>query len=110
MILGKAFTLFMHEAIMETALWPMAVDYATYHHNHMPDPHTGMHSSMDLVLKTQTSWSHFTDMHVWGYLSSVLEPALQDGYKLLKWKPHSQCGLFLGFSFLLAIPCFFHSS
>ena len=37
----------MHEAIywpeaMETALWPMAADYATYHHNHMPDPHTGM--------------------------------------------------------------------
>ena len=58
----------------------------------MPCPYTGMLSPMDLVVKTQTSWSHFTDMHVWGCPSYILEPALQDGHQLPKQKPHSRHG------------------
>ena len=64
-----------------------AVDYALHHHNHMPYPAEGMMSPLNLLLKTQSPQSSFQDMHVWGCPCYVLEPQLQDGHKLLKWKP-----------------------
>ena len=59
-ILSKAQTILMHAAIcwpsmVETNLWPMAVDYAVYHHNHMPCPSVGMLVPIDLLLKTQSA-------------------------------------------------------
>ena len=59
-ILSKAQTILMHAAIrwpsmVETNLWPMAVDYAVYHHNHMPRPSVGMLAPIDLLLKTQST-------------------------------------------------------
>ena len=70
-ILGKACTLLMHGAIhwpttADPSLWPVAVDYPIYHHNHMPHPATGMLAPIDLLLKTQISCTHFQDIHVWG--------------------------------------------
>ena len=102
-ILSKARTILMHAAIrwpsmVETNLWPMAVDYAVYHHNHMPRPSVGMLAPIDLLLKTQSERTHFHDMHVWGCPCYVLDPKLQDGHKLPKWKPRSHHGMFVGFS------------
>ena len=37
-------------------------------------------------------------MHVWGCPCYVLDPKLQDGHKLPKWKPWSHRGMFVGFS------------
>ena len=37
-------------------------------------------------------------MHVWGCQCYILEPMLQDGHKLPKWKPQSHHGIFVGFS------------
>ena len=37
-------------------------------------------------------------MHVWGCPCYVLDPKLQDGHKLPKWKPRSRRGMFVGFS------------
>ena len=59
-ILSKAQTILMHAAIhwpsmVETNLWPMADDYAVYHHNHMPRPSVGMLAPIDLLLKTQSA-------------------------------------------------------
>ena len=59
-ILSKAGTILMHAAIhwpsmVETNLWPMAVDYAVYHHNHTPHPSIGMLAPIDLLLKTQSA-------------------------------------------------------
>ena len=59
-ILSKAQTILMHAAIcwpsmVETNLWPMAVGYAVYHHNHMPCPSVGMLVPIDLLLKTQSA-------------------------------------------------------
>ena len=93
----------MHAAIhwtsmVETNLWPMAVDYTLYHHNHMPRPSVGMLAPIDLLLKTQSARTHFHDMHVWGCPCYVLDPKLQDGHKLPKWKPRSRRGMFAGFS------------
>ena len=91
----------MHAAIhwpsmVETNLLPMAVDYAGYHHNHMPRPSVGMLAPIDLLLKTQSARTHFHDMHVWGCSCYVLDPQLQDGHKLPKWKPRSRRGMFIG--------------
>ena len=59
-ILSKARTILMHAAIhwpsmVEMNLWPMAVDYAVYHHNHMAHPSVGMLAPIDLLLKTQSA-------------------------------------------------------
>ena len=102
-ILSKARTILMHAAIrrpsmVETNVWPMAVDYAVYHHNHMPRPSVGMLAPIDLLLKIQSAQTHFHDMHVWGCPCYVLDPKLQDGHKLPKWKPRSRRGMFVGFS------------
>ena len=76
----------------------MAVDYAVYLHNHMPRPSVGMLAPIDLLLKTQSARTHFHDMHVWGCPCYILDPQLQDGHKLPKWKPRSCRGMFVGFS------------
>ena len=57
----------------------MAVDYSLYHHNHIPHPSASMLSPMDILLETQTTRTHFKDMHVWGCPCYVLDPAFQDG-------------------------------
>ena len=82
----------MHAAIrwpsmVEMNFLPMAVDYAVYHHNHMPHPSIGLLAPIDLFLKTQSAQTHFHDMRVWGCPCYGLDPKLQDGHKLPKWKP-----------------------
>ena len=59
-ILSKARTILIHAAIrwpsmLEMNLWPMAVDYAVYHHNHMPRPSVGMLAPVDLLCNTQSA-------------------------------------------------------
>ena len=102
-ILTKVRTILIHAAIrwpdaVDTSLWPMAVDYVVYQHNHMPRASAGMMSPLELLLRTKVSRATFADMHVWGCPCYVLEPTLQDGHKLPKWKPRSRRGIFLGFS------------
>ena len=65
----------------------MTIDNATYHHNHMTCPTTGMLAPIDLLLKTQVSCTHCQDMHFWGCLCYVLDPKLQDGPKC----PNENC-------------------
>ena len=102
-ILTKVRTILIHAAIRwpdaaDMSLWPMAVDYVVHQHNHMPRASAGMMSPLELVLRTKVSRASFQDMHVWGCPCYVLEPTLQDGHKLPKWKPRSRRGIFLGFS------------
>ena len=56
-ILTKVRTLWIHASIQwaaatEKSLWPMAVDYALHHHNHMPRATAGMMSPLDLLQRT----------------------------------------------------------
>ena len=67
-ILTRTWMLLIHAvicwpAISDTSLWQMAVEYVLHHHNHMPQD---MMSPLDLLLKTQSTQSHFKDMHIWG--------------------------------------------
>ena len=102
-ILSKARTILLHAAIRwpdaaDISLRPMAVDYVVFQHNHMPRTSTGMMSPMEMIMKSKVGRQALEDMHVWGCPCYVLDPTLQDGHKLPKWKPRSRRGIFLGFS------------
>ncbi|EEC45027.1 predicted protein [Phaeodactylum tricornutum CCAP 1055/1] len=82
-IMAMARTMMLHAAICwpevaDPSLWPMAVDYAIYLHNHLPTVSAGL-APIDV----------FTGM---------LDPTLQDRKKLPRWKPCSRRAVFVGFS------------
>ena len=102
-ILTKARSILIHTALQQpcianATLWPMAVVYAEYHHNHCPRLSANMVAPIDLVMRTTMPRSHLHDMHVWGCLCYVSEPTLQVCHNLPKWKPLSYHTVFLFFS------------
>ena len=83
--------------IADSSLWPMAVQHATYLHNNMPNPTTGL-SPNDLFTRMQFDANKFHDLHVWGCLVYVLDKKISDGNKLPRWMPHSHHGVYMGMS------------
>jgi hypothetical protein len=81
---------------IDSSLWPMAVSYATYLYNHLPQSN-GV-APADLFMGTQIPRHKLKDMHTWGCPVYVLDPKLQQGKKLPRWEPKSRKGIFLGFS------------
>ena len=81
----------------DTSLWPMAVDYAVYIHNHLPRRDTGL-SPLDLFSGTKWPTHKCNDLHVWGCPVYVLDSQMQDGKKLPRWTTRSRRALFLGLS------------
>ena len=81
---------------IQASLWPMAVDYAVYLHNHLPNEQ-GI-APIELFSGESTPKNHLKDLHVWGCPVYVLDPKLQAGKKLPKWEPRSRRGVFLGYS------------
>jgi Reverse transcriptase (RNA-dependent DNA polymerase)/GAG-pre-integrase domain len=101
-IMSMARTMMLHSAIKwpdtcDLTLWPMAVDYAVYIHNHVPHPRTGL-SPIDIFSQSKWPLSKCHDLHVWGSPLYVLDPSLQDGKKIPRWNPRSRRGKFLGLS------------
>jgi hypothetical protein len=78
-------------------LWPMALQYAAFLHNHIPKRSQGL-APIELFCGTRLNCSYLRCARVFGCPSFVLDPKLQDGKKLPKWKPRSCQGQFLGFS------------
>lgn len=81
---------------IEPSLWPMAVDYAVYLFNHLPND-KGF-SPIELFTGETMPKHHLKDLHVWGCPVYVLDPTLQAGKKLPRWEPRSRRGVFLGYS------------
>jgi len=101
-IMCMARTMMLHSAIRwpdaaDATHWPMAVDYAVYIYNHLPRKDLGL-SPMDLYSGSKWPIDKVHDLHVWGCPLYVLDPAMQDGKKLPRWKPRSRRGVFLGLS------------
>ena len=76
-IMSIARTLMLHSAtrwpeVSDPSLWPMAVQYATYLDNKVPDPSTGICPN-DLLTKTRWEQRKFHDLHVWGCPLYVLD-------------------------------------
>jgi hypothetical protein len=83
---------------IDSSLWPMAVTYATYLYNHLPNA-----SDMcpaDLFTGSTVPRHCLQDIYVWGCPVYTLDPKLQAGQKLPCWEPRSNHGVFMGFSHL----------
>ena len=68
-------TMMLHSAmhwpeISDPSLWPMAVQYATYLYNKVPDPSTGLCPD-DLLTKTRWEERKLHDLHVWDVRSML---------------------------------------
>ena len=101
-IMSMARTMMLHAAVRwpdvaDSSLWPMAVDYAVYIFNHVPNSISGI-SPIELSTRTAISSKNYHHLHVWGSPAYVLDPTLQGGKKLPKWKPRSRRAVFVGLS------------
>ena len=77
-------------------LWPFAMQHAgAYIWNHLPDESSGL-APIEILSKTRLpSFDCLRQLHVWGCPTFVLDPSLQDGKKLPKWKPRSRLGMYV---------------
>ena len=53
---------------------------------------------MEIYTGARNDATHLGRMPVWGCPTYVLDPRLQDGKKIPKWKPRTRMGQFLGYS------------
>ena len=65
---------------IDGSLWKMAVNYATYIHNHIPNER-GI-APVDLFTGTQIPRHKLKYIHIWGCPVYVLDPNLHQGKKL----------------------------
>lgn len=90
--------MYMHwPAEFDQELWPFALDYACWLHNHTPDRETGK-SPIEIFSGGHIGCTHIQRARVFGSPAYVLHPKLADGKKIPKWDPRSRQGQFLGFS------------
>ena len=97
---NMARTMMLHAGVrwpdlVDASLWPLAMDYASYIYNHTPNMESGQ-APIDIFTRTIVPRQRLKDLHVWGCPTYVLEPKLQDGKKIPRWKPRSRRGVFLG--------------
>jgi hypothetical protein len=100
-IMSMARTMMLHAAVRwpdvaDSTNWPMAVDYAVYIYNHVPNALSGL-SPIELATRVAQHQTDFSNLHVWGSPSYVLDPKLQDGRKIPKWKPRSRRAILLAY-------------
>jgi hypothetical protein len=79
-------------------LWPFAVDYAVYMHNHLPSLDMRVSPLERLTNTILDNHNHLTRAHVFGCPVYVLDPRLQDSKKIPKWSMRSRRGIYLGVS------------
>ena len=96
-------TMMLHAIIMwpehaNTELWPMAMDQAVYIWNHLPRQDSRL-SPMELLSgRLVDNHEHLQRLHVFGAPCFVLDPKLQDGKSLPKWRRRARQGQYLGVS------------
>lgn len=77
--------------------WPMAVNHAVWILNNLPGD-DGLSAEEKFSGQKLFNYDHLRSTHVWGAPVYVLDPALQNGSKLPKFKARSRQGQFLGYS------------
>jgi hypothetical protein len=78
-------------------LWPFAIAYAIWVHNHLPPSGAGW-SPEELWNRTKFNSSPLLRAHVFGCPVYVLDPKLQDNKPIPKWDTKAKQGIFVGFS------------
>ena len=102
-VVELARTLIIHQAMhwpkeAQLDLWPFAMSYSVWLWNHLPNQETGLSPHEIFYQTLEQNFNHLKQTQVWGCLTYVLEPTIQDSRKLPKWQPKSRRGAFLGFS------------
>jgi hypothetical protein len=77
-------------------LWPFAIRMATDIHNATPGP-SGL-SPEEIFTKQKARHDRLLDFHTFGCPVFVLDPSLQQGMKIPKWKPRARQAVYLGHS------------
>lgn len=101
-VVWKARTMMIHLQIhwpehFQANLWTFALNYATWLHNHTPTHDLGF-APIELFSGTRLHCHDLRRTRVFGCPTYVLDPRLQDGFKIPKWEPRARLGQFLGFS------------
>jgi hypothetical protein len=102
-VVSKARAMMLHCALhwpssFDANLWPLALSYSCWLHNHTPSRRGDGQSPMELFCGVKMSCQHLCRARVWGCPVYVLDPRLQDGKKIPKWHAKARQGQFLGFS------------
>ena len=79
------------------ALWAFAVRHAVWTYNRLPNVITGL-TPYELMTRHCADHQDLRRSHVWGCPVYVLDPKIQDGGKVPKWKRRARLGQFVGFS------------
>jgi hypothetical protein len=79
-------------------LWPFAINYAVYMHNHLPIQDKRLSPSELFTGTVFDNYNHLIRAHVFGCPVYVLDPRLQDAKKIPKWSVRSRRGIYLGVS------------
>jgi hypothetical protein len=81
--------------IIQENLWPYALRLAVDLHNCTPTP-SGL--SPEEIFTGVKNRNRLLDFHPFGCLIFILDPTLQQGHKIPRWKPCSRVGVYLGLS------------
>jgi len=79
------------------SLWPLTMSYAVHLHNHTPRRQDGLFP-VEIWSRSKSNYSQLRAAHPWGCPTYVLDPRLQDGFKIPQWEPWSCRGIFVGVS------------
>ena len=101
-IMSMARTMMLHAAaywpeMADATLWPLAVQYAVYIYNRVPNPETGL-SPLDIFSGSRQPQRQLRDLHVWGCPAYTLNKDLADGKKIKRWAARSVRSIFVGIS------------
>eukprot|EP00980_Cylindrotheca_fusiformis_P004423 scaffold945_cov82-Cylindrotheca_fusiformis.AAC.8 len=97
-------TILLHHLIhwpeaADVHLWPFALEHAVFIWNHLPR-RDSLIAPIEILSQSRFPTHDILHrLHVWGCPTYVLDPKLQDGKKLPKWKPRARRGMYLGGSF-----------
>ena len=83
--------------VAQIQLWPLAVLHATYLHNHLPRPDSGL-SPLELFSRIRQRPTDLSKLHVWGAPAYVLDKTIADGKSLPRWRPRSGRFVHVGIS------------
>ena len=67
-------------------LWPFAMNHAVHLHNHTPR-RLDKFAPVEIWSQSRSTHSQLVNAHPWGVPVWVLDPKLQDGFKIPKFDP-----------------------
>ena len=93
-VIRTAHTIMLHIALQwpeeaDKKLWPQALQHAIFLHNNILQIDSSL-SLEELWTKSKSEYHYLNHVHLWGCPVYVLDPKIQDGHKLSKWRPQSR--------------------